>query len=58
MTQKQLLASSREFIERTYSEVDARMPSKKAVEMAAKEVASAIASVRPDIDTKPTKRRA
>ena len=58
MTQKQLLAGARQFVEQTYSEVAGRVPPKRAVERAAKEIASALRAVRPDMaDRTPKPRR-
>lgn len=45
--EKKLLANAREFVERTFAEVDGRIPSKKAVAITAKKIVMAL---RPNID--------
>ena len=49
MTKRELIADCRQFVERTYAEVAGRVPSKRAVNSAAKEIATALHSVRDDV---------
>jgi len=45
MTKRESLADARQFVTRTFEEVDGRAPSKKAIEASAKKIASALRSI-------------